>query len=360
MDHGHASDNDIQRQLAERCADAERLALDVQQHEIRLRGARRERAAIERQMEDTALAEPRVLIAAKVEAQLEYRRRIERAVEPVAVMVSANAWLSEIDRLNRAAAAAGVHAENMTQRLRDTEQMVERLALRVRAAQVAAATAQEACLEARRALARRDEATAASPAADIQAFETRKTLPATGMAPINALLIDDRAAVADLVKRLSEEAGLEPSRVQLLLLELREALVARAYEAAMLDFPAGNAFWNQFPRSEARAVAASLAVLGRGFDGRGGWQDGRPAEPREMALALSLAGRDPRTVKHRPSRAELERLWHGVTVAALEHLLDRAPDLGLESMATLLGHSADGLSDLWDNWGRIRRLLLTG
>jgi hypothetical protein len=106
-------------------------------------------------------------------------------------------------------------------------------------------------------------------------------------------------------------------------------------------------------------VAASLAVLGRGFDGRGGWQDGKPAEPRELALALSLAGREPRSVKHKPTRAGLETIWQGVTVAAVEHLHDNAPDLGIEAVTALLGPRAEGLSDLWDNWGRVRRLLLT-
>jgi hypothetical protein len=147
--------------------------------------------------------------------------------------------------------------------------------------------------------------------------------------------------------------------VQLLLLELREGLIARAYEAAALSFPQGHAFWSQFTRVEARAVAASLAVLGRGFDGRGGWQDGKPAEPRELALALSLAGREPRSVKHKPTRAGLETIWQGVTVAAVEHLHDNAPDLGIEAVTALLGPRAEGLSDLWDNWGRVRRLLLT-
>ncbi|CAN5630830.1 hypothetical protein BH23CHL7_BH23CHL7_15000 [soil metagenome] len=360
MDHGSTSYGDIQHQLAQRCADAQRLAAEAQQQELRLRMARRERTAIERQLEDAALADPRTLAAAKSEAQHEYRRRIERAVEPVAVMRGAGAWLSEIDRLNRAAAAATGHAENLAQRMREAEVEIGRLGLSVRAAQVAAETANEACLEAGRVLARHDEASADTWSATQNETQPADAPPDTRMAPIEALLADDREAVADLVKRVSEEAGLESSRVLLLLLELREALVARAYEAAVLDFPHGHPFWGQFTRHEARSVAASLAVLGRGFDGRGGWQDGKPAEPREVAVALSLAGRDPRTTRHRAAREELDGLWRGVTVAAFEHLRETSPDLGLETITRLLGPRADGLSDLWDNWGRIRRLMLAG
>jgi hypothetical protein len=360
MDHDLTSYGDIQHQLAQRCADAQRLAAEAHQQGLRLREARRERAAIERQLEDAALANPRALAAAKVEAQQEYRRRIERAVEPVAVMRGAGAWLAEIDRLNRAAAAATGRAQNMGQRMREADLAIGQLVLSVRAAQVAAETANEACLEARRVLARHDEASA-----DNWSASQAETQPVgapfdTKMAPIEALLADDREAVASLVKRVSEEAGLDSSRVLLLLLELREALVARAYEAAVLDFQRGHPFWDQFTRHEARSVAASLAVLGRGFDGRGGWQDGKPAEPREVAVALSLAGQDPRTTKHRATREELDGLWRGVTVAAFEHLRESSPDLGLETITRLVGPRADGLSDLWDNWGRIRRLMLAG
>ena len=328
MDQAHVSYSEIQRRLEHHCAEAERLAGRAAEQEQRLREARRERALIERDMADVELAEPRVLVAAKIEAQQRYRSHIERAHEPAAVMSGALAWLSDIDRLNRAAVRAAGHAEQMGQRRREVALLVEELTLRAKAAQVAADSARQACLEARRALARRDEA--------------------------NVSQADDLGAPTGLDARLP--GGMTAIEA---LLELREGLIARAYEAAALSFPQGHAFWSQFTRVEARAVAASLAVLGRGFDGRGGWQDGKPAEPRELALALSLAGREPRSVKHKPTRAGLETIWQGVTVAAVEHLHDNAPDLGIEAVTALLGPRAEGLSDLWDNWGRVRRLLLT-
>ncbi len=64
-------------------------------------------------------------------------------------------------------------------------------------------------------------------------------------------------------------------------------------------------------------------------------------------------------VCHRPSRADLDHLWRGVTIAAIEFVQARATDLSLDAMAALLGPRAHGLSDLWDNWGRMRRLLLS-
>jgi hypothetical protein len=40
------------------------------------------------------------------------------------------------------------------------------------------------------------------------------------------------------------------------------------------------------------------------------------------------------------------------------HLVDVASELALGEMVALLGRRADGFTDLWDDWGRIRPLLL--
>lgn len=75
-------------------------------------------------------------------------------------------------------------------------------------------------------------------------------------------------------------------------------------------------------------------------------------------MAISLAGRDPRSVRRQPTPTEIETLWQGTTVDATEHLLANAPDLRLEAMIALLGPRADALAELWDNWSRLRPLLL--
>jgi hypothetical protein len=352
-----ASHSQTQRRVEDACAEADRLAESAEQAELRLRDARRRRAALERELDDLRLADPRALAEAKAQAQADYRVRIRRATRPPDVMGAATAWLSEVDRLNRTASSAASRAKSIAARARDADLEIDRLELGARAAAVSAEAARQACLEARRALVRQDEATSQPAAASARGAMPAPPAHLTGPA-LDTLVAGERASFSALVRHLAEEAGVEESRMQLLLLELREAIVAQAFAAAAFDFPASNKFWSQFSLEEARAIAASLAVVGRGFDGRGGWREGRPAEPRELAIALSLAGRDPRTIKHRPSRAEIEELWEGTRIAAAEHIRERAPDLGLEPVMALLGTRAEGLSELWDNWGRLRRLLL--
>jgi hypothetical protein len=177
--------------------------------------------------------------------------------------------------------------------------------------------------------------------------------------PIEALLQGNRDIFRALVGRLAEEVGLDARRLQLLLLELREGLFERARAAAVLDFAPGNRFWAQFTPPEARAVAAALEVLGRGFDGRQGWRDDRPAEPRELAMAVSMAGQDPRMLRVKPVREDLAALWVGTKVDAVAYLRERSPDLALETFEPSVGPRAEGLTELWDNWGRLRRLMLS-
>jgi len=51
-------------------------------------------------------------------------------------------------------------------------------------------------------------------------------------------------------------------------------------------------------------------------------------------------------------------LFRDVTVAADEYLAGIAGDLTLAEMVAMLGRRADGLAEVWNNWGRIRPLLL--
>ena len=51
-------------------------------------------------------------------------------------------------------------------------------------------------------------------------------------------------------------------------------------------------------------------------------------------------------------------LYTNVTVAADEHLAQRAGDLTLGELVTMLGRRADGLAEVWNEWGRLRPLLL--
>jgi hypothetical protein len=52
-------------------------------------------------------------------------------------------------------------------------------------------------------------------------------------------------------------------------------------------------------------------------------------------------------------------LLRDVTVAADEYIWEAAGSLTLGELVSLLGRRADGLTDLWNDWGAVRPLLLS-
>lgn len=346
-----------QQLLTSACAEADRLQALADQEQTRLREARRQRATYERESEQgLALSDPRRLSEAKREALHLYQADVRHAVDRPRMLAGSATYLRTLTRLNRAARRVSGSSHSWSSRLRQLDEQIHRLELAADSARVAADTAREKCLEARRAVVSIDESLApARPLCGPSAHADELDQPIA----IEIVLGTDRAAFKALVVRLAEDVGLDASRLQLLLLELRQALYERARAAAVLAFPADNDFWAQFTVAEARAVAAALEVINRGFDGRGGWQGGRAAEPREVAIAVSMAGREPRLLRVRPTRAELEKLWRGTTIEPLEYVRERSPDLALETFEPLVGPKAAGLAELWDNWGRLRRLMLS-
>ncbi len=77
-------------------------------------------------------------------------------------------------------------------------------------------------------------------------------------------------------------------------------------------------------------------------------------------MAMGYAGLDPMRIRQWPTEAEMAALYSDVAVAADEHLAGTAGDLSLSELVALLGRRADGLADLWNDWGRVRPLLLEG
>ncbi|HEX9369685.1 MAG TPA: hypothetical protein VF897_01715, partial [Roseiflexaceae bacterium] len=244
------------------------------------------------------------------------------------------------------------------------------------AARISAEAAQAACVEARRALAACDEDAARqirAPAAQVAAAyppapppppQAAYQLPGaavvttTGPAPISVLLRGDRQELLGLALRLAEETGVVAGRLQLLLLELRQAIAARALEDGALAFPADHPFWGQFSVDAGRQLAVSLGHLGYGFDGRDGWRDGRAPGLRELALVLADVGYDPRSLRRPAGQEAIDGLWQGARVLVEEWLLTAAPDLALGRLIDILGPRAAPLGELWDMWGRLRPLLL--
>jgi hypothetical protein len=65
-------------------------------------------------------------------------------------------------------------------------------------------------------------------------------------------------------------------------------------------------------------------------------------------------------VRHWPNEAEMKELLADVRVAADEYVSSAAGGLTLGELITLLGRRADGLTDLWNDWGTVRLVLLEG
>jgi hypothetical protein len=262
------------------------------------------------------------------------------------------------------------------------EAHVERCELTANAARVAAESAAEACVDARRMLAACQEARRSANASSINgrpaaplppppasaepvpSLERAKSIPPPpaprpdGVPAMMVVLSGDRARLAQMVPGLAEELGEDAGRLQLLLLDLREALVESATRECVYVFPPESRFWSQFAAAEGRAIAAALATLGRRFDGIDGWEGEQAPSSRELAMAMSLGGRDPRSVRFVPMGEDLQVLWRGVTVAVDEHVAVSAPDLRMDTMQRLAGDRSEALTELWRNWELLRPLLL--
>jgi hypothetical protein len=304
------------------------------------------------------------------------------APDPAAVQEAARTWLRELDRLNRQVESADRRAEELTRRAAELGQAVPGIELAADAARIAAEVAQESCLGARRALAaceeeaqRRStprpgsdalaagvgvEGAAAGHQGDAAPSDPAGAQPGSRRGPraITLVLRGDRDALLRLAARLADETGVEAGRLQLLLLELREAIAAEALDRHALRMPAEHPFWTQFPTDVRSRVVESLSAMGYRFDGTDGWVDDRVPTLRELALAVSHTGADPRTLRRPPNQQAIDELWLGTTVLVEEYLARAAPALELERVIASLGARAAPMSELWDIWGRLRPLLL--
>jgi hypothetical protein len=161
-----------------------------------------------------------------------------------------------------------------------------------------------------------------------------------------------------LVATLGGADAVERRQWQRRITGLIDAIVARAIEAAFLDFPDDHRFWGPFTRSQYRDIVSALASLGYRFDGLGGWLDERVPSQRDLSLAVGYAGLDPMRIRHWPSESEMEILFRTALVSADEWLAGAAGELTLGEMVDALGRRADDLTDIWNDWGRVRPLLI--
>ena len=331
-----------------------------------------------------AEADPRAVRAAKEAAQQRFRDARTRAQTRDDVEAGAREWLAEINRINGATREATNAVERDRAAALELAPTLERLAVEADAARIAAERADEACTAARDAVADCDEArtvAAARTASDTTppggddpghdaiaavtpdseeefAFSTPMHSGAGGDALILRILRGDREALQRAVARLAGDDADARRRWQTLLGGFAEALIARSIEASAFDFPIDHPFWGPFNQSQNRDIAAGLASLGFRFDGFGGWVDDRYPSQRDLSLATGYAGLDPMRIRRWPNEAETRDLLVDVRVAADEYVAGAAGGMTLGELVTLLGRRADSLTELWNEWGTVRPILL--
>ena len=383
-----------QRRVAdERCAVATRARDGARRAAEVLRQAQRDYDDhVGRAENAAASADPRSVRTAKESAQQAFRTARLAATSREEIETAARDWLTEINRINHETRDAFTQAERHRAAAIELAPSLEPLALDADAARISAEVAEEACVAAREAVARCEEAAAAAAVAatDRAGIETvenddgRGPTPDTGIAAaavapdlasefdaeesmgsragedaaIIRLLRGDREVLPRIVARLSGGDPEAERRWRTLLSDLVEALVARSIEAASFDFPVGHPFWGPFSRTQSRDIAAALASLGYRHDGFGGWADERVPSQRDLSLAVGYAGLDPMRIRQWPTETEMRELLRDVTVAADEYVWAAAGALTLGELVSLLGRRADGLTDLWNDWGAVRPLLL--
>jgi hypothetical protein len=315
-------------------------------------------------------ADPRAVHDAKEAAQGGFRAAVGAAATPEQHEAAARDWLNEINRINTEAREATGTAAAEHAAAAEIGARLERLGLEADAARIGAENADAACLAARVAVAECEERTTSdsssflvtpSSAAEPRLDDDERlglALEAGGEPRIFRLLRGDRAAMTTLVGAIAGDDPDARRRWQLLLTGLVEAIVADAIEAAALEFPQDHPLWGAFTRTQDRDIVQALASLGYRFDGLGGWTDDRHPSQRDLSLALGYAGLDPMRVRHGPNEEAMDELLRDVTVSADEYLAGIAGNLTLAEMVAMLGRRADGLAEIWNDWGRVRPLLL--
>jgi len=322
-----------------------------------------------------ATADPRSVRAAKEAAQLAFRDSRAAGRTRDDVEAAARDWLTEINRINLATRDAAAAAERSQRAAAELARDLERLSVEADAARISAEAAEEACIAAREAVAACQEAVALA-AAGTPAPSPAMSPAGAGVdtddgvmtpmgsragedAAIIRMLRGDREVMNRVVATLAGDDDAERRRWQGLIGGLLEALIARAIEASAFDFPLEGSFWSRFTRSQGRDITGALASLGYRHDGFGGWADDRIPSQRDLSLAVGYAGLDPMRIRSWPTETEMPDLLRDVTVAADEYVWEAAGGLTLGELVSLLGRRADGLAELWNDWGNVRPLLLS-
>jgi hypothetical protein len=371
----------------ERCALADRLQVLLEIAIGELRATQRDLDLHELRMDRAvAVADPRAVRDRKDAAYAAFRSGRASAQDHGGLEAAAAIWLAEIDRVNREVSAA---RRIVAGGQREAGRLLverEKRTVAADAARIAAERADRACLDARGRLAACVETAAGGAAPGLgEILGTRPATPRAepvadaagpeaGTAPeadatalrrpdahpaMIAILAGD-AAVRDAVA--TSIAGDDTASIQRWsdrLARLADAIVDVAVEDSRFVFPRDHPFWGIFSQDECREIAMGLAALGYRPRPGGGWLDDRIPSRRDLSLAVGYAGHDPMRIRNGPTDDALAHLADGIEVNVIGHLVATAGGLTLGEMVALLGRRAEGSTDLWAAWGRIRPLLLS-
>ena len=180
-----------------------------------------------------------------------------------------------------------------------------------------------------------------------------------GPTVIEALLSGDRRWLERIASLVAETVGRPAPAVFAQLRELVEALLATAGSHGFVMLDASHDFWSRLTAEESRDVLAALARLGFQAEPTEGWHADRAPVQSDLSMALAYAGLDARSLRHLPTNAQLRELPRSISVDARALLVSEAPDLALDHVVRMLGHRADSLGALWDDWGYVRPILLS-
>lgn len=404
-----------QRLVEVRCGFAEMARAEAEAASARAVEAKRlseEQAAVALRAQSEI--DPAAVQAAKDEAHRSFRAAVDAAKTRMNMEAAATVWLEAINRINGHGRVARLHIRHERELADALLAQATRLDDMAEASAVMAESAAKACRAAQEALAAgvdetADATNAATNAARVAGAEaappeapepaavaaatasaiasaaasadasavTSPAPPASPPAdesepPSDGLVIDLRSPEPQVIVRLMRRDGrilrlladrlagpdaAARSRWGLLLSTFVDAIAAKAIDDACLAFPAENPFWGQFTPAEAREVARGLAALGFRYDGFGAFADGRVPTHREQAMAVGGAGLLPARVRVWPKPEEAAELFRGVSASGDVFIATRAPALTLGELVRLLGHKAELLADLWNEWPRVRPLL---
>jgi hypothetical protein len=191
------------------------------------------------------------------------------------------------------------------------------------------------------------------PAFKVEGVVRRRPVHGT---PIERMLRGEHLALLEVVDELAG-AGSTRRTWEVLLGGLIDGMAAVAVREAVIDFPMGTPFWDQFTVEQCRRIAGALASMGYRYDGAAGWLDARIPTYRDMTRALADVGIEPRRVRAWPNAHEIAELFVGARPAPEELLPAAGPDYTAPSMRLLLDDHAAGLDDLWVAWDSVKPIL---